>query len=160
MRAGGLAVVLLARDQPHLRPLHQTLPAKDTIDRRLRYREPHVVGDPRCQLTATQLRHLPCCRQNVVDFPRSKSVPWGLAASCMVLKPLLLLPSQPPAVCAPGDSQLTQRLPLGHGGRGYPGKYLRLLHSAHPLVPASAWGVGMAVFSDGTPPGTDLPPVA
>ena len=70
--------------------------------------------------------------------PGGQSVPRGLASSRMVLKPFLLPPPQPPVVCAPGDSEFTQDLALGHGGRGYPGKYLRLLHSAHPLVPAAS----------------------
>ena len=33
--AGGLPMVLLTRSQPHLRPLHQPLPAQDAVDRRL-----------------------------------------------------------------------------------------------------------------------------
>ena len=44
------------------------------LDRRLRYREPHVVGDPRGQLSWTQLRHLPGRRQHVVDYPQNVSL--------------------------------------------------------------------------------------
>ena len=116
----GLPVVLLARSKSHLNPLHQTLPSQDAVDRRLRDREPHVVGDPRRQLPATQLRHLPGCRQNVVDFLGGQSVPWGLAASWIILKALLVLPSQPPVVCAPGDSKLTEDLTVLQGDRRKP----------------------------------------
>ena len=44
------------------------------------------------------------------------------------------------------DSKLTERLAFGES-RGYdPGQHLTLLHGAHPLVPVSSWGIGMAVF--------------
>ena len=117
--AGGLAVVLLTRSQLHLRPLHQALPAQDAVDRRLRYGEAHVVGGPCGQLPATQLRHLPSSRQNGVYFLGSQLVPWWRAGSNVVLKSLLLLPSQPPVVCALGDSQFTE-CPAFRGGRMKP----------------------------------------
>ena len=59
--ARGLAMVLLARGQPCLRPLHQTLPAQDTVDGRFLYGEALLVGDPRGHLMAAQLWHLPGC---------------------------------------------------------------------------------------------------
>ena len=68
------------------------------------------------------------------------------ASSRIVLKSLLILPPEPPVVGALGDSKLSEYLTLGETGRGYPGKYRRLLQSAHPLVPVSSWAIGIAVF--------------
>ena len=144
--SGGLPVVLLPRCESHLRPLHQSLPPQDAVDRGLRHREPHVVGDPRGQLSWTQLRHLPRRRQNVVDFQRGQSVPWGLASSRIIIQSSLLTPPQPPVVGAPGHSKLTERLAFGESRGCDPGQHLTLLHGAHPLVPVSSWGIGIAVF--------------
>ena len=93
-----------------------------------------LSGDPCRELPATKLRRFLGCRQNVVDFLGGQSVPWGLAASWIILKALLVLPSQPPVVCAPGDSQLTEDLAFWETGGSHLGQRLRLLYSAHPLA--------------------------
>ena len=144
--SGGLPVVLLPRCESHLRPLHQSLSPQDAVHRGLRRREPHVVGDPRGQLSGTQLRHLPRRRQNVVDFQRGQPIPGWPASSRIILQSSLLTPPQPPVVGAPWHSKLSQDLTLRHGRRGYLDEDLCLLHGAHPLVPASSWGIGIAVF--------------
>ena len=65
--------------------------------------------------------HAASCRQlssgvslaadrTVVDFLGGQSVPWGLAASRIILQSSLLPPPQPPVVCALGDSKLTEDL--------------------------------------------------
>ena len=81
--------------------------AQDAVDRGLGDAETLVVGDPGSQLTAAQLRHLPGCLQNVVNFLESKTVPRGLAASWMVLA------SEPPVVSALWDAQLSEDPSLG-----------------------------------------------
>ena len=103
----------LARSQLHLRRLHQALFAQDAVDRGLRDAEALVVGDPGSQLSAAQLRHLPGCLQNVVNFLETKTVPRGLTASWMVLKSLMVLASEPPVVSALWDAHLSEDPSLG-----------------------------------------------
>ena len=156
-------LVLLTRSQPCLGPLHQTSPS------------------PGCGRPSSLIRRSPGCRWSMLPNCRQLnsgiSLPWlltersrlpgksvcsmGLAASCIVLKSSLLLPSQPPVVGVLGHSKLTQRLPLGQRGRSYPGKSTSVFSSALILWYRRRRGIsGWSFFSDSTPPGTAPPPTA
>ena len=70
------------------------------------------------------------------------------ASSRIILQSPLLTPPQPPVVGAPGHSKLS-RATLRLGVRRRCVTLTRtsaLLHGAHPLVPVSSWGIGIAVF--------------
>jgi hypothetical protein len=56
----------------------------------------------------------------IENFLESKTVPWGLRTSCLVLKSLMVLSSEPPVVGLLGDSNLTTDLAhLAAGEHGH-----------------------------------------